>query len=137
MPLVNSPLSSIPARDVMHGPVVSCDPSTPLSAVAALMHGNRIHCVVVDGIVAEGTGERLVWGVVSDLDLARAILMADGDVPAGRIATTEALTVDADEDLESVCSVLVDHAASHAVVVEGERPVGVVSTLDIARAFAP
>lgn len=137
MPLVNAPLSSIPARDVMHGPVVSCDPSTPMSAVAALMHGNRIHCVVVDGIVADGAGERLVWGVVSDLDLARAILMTDGDVQAGLIASTEALTVDADEDLESVCAVLVEHAASHAIVVDGERPAGVISTLDIARAFAP
>jgi CBS domain-containing protein len=137
MPLVNAPLSSIPARDAMHSPVVSCDPTTPMSAVASLMQRHHIHCVVVDGIVSGPAGERLVWGVISDQDLARAILMTEGDVQAGLIAGTEALTVDVEDNLETVCSVLVEHASSHAIVVEDERPVGVVSTLDIARIYAP
>jgi len=116
---------------------VACAPSTPLSEVAALMSQHRVHCVLVDGVSADERGERLVWGVVSDLDLIRATVADDGALTARAIATTEALTVDSDDDLGAVGAALGEHACSHAVVVEGERPVGVVSTLDPAIAIAP
>lgn len=125
-------LQALTAADVMHAPIAAVDPSTPIADVALLMSRLRIHCVIVDGVTRDGAGEHLVWGVVSDLDLVRGALVPDDELTAGRLAGTHALCVDATDDLESVAALLVDHEASHAVVVQDERPVGVLSTLDVA-----
>ncbi len=134
MSTVNTSLSSIPAREAMHGAVLTCDPNTPATAVAALMSAQKVHCLVVEGIVGDDHGEHLVWGVISDLDLVRAVVLTDGDPAAWTFASTEAVTVDASDDLATVAAVLVERACSHVVVVDDESPVGVISTLDIAEA---
>jgi len=126
------PLSRILARDAMHTPILACGAATDLGEVAGLMAEHRVHCVVVDGISRDGNGEHLVWAVVSDLDLVRAAVSADPTTTAGHIARTPALCVDVEDDLVTVATLLADNAASHAVVVEAERPVGIISTLDIA-----
>lgn len=131
------PLSQIIARDAMHTPVISCEPDTDLGEVAELMAKHRIHCVVVDGIRHARDGDHLVWGVVSDLDLVRAAISAGHDTTAGSIAATPAICVDPDDDLVVVAAMIADNDCTHAVVVEDERPVGVISTLDIASAAAP
>jgi len=128
------PLSRILARDAMHSPVVACDAGTDLGDVAALMAEHRIHCVIVDGIRRDRGGEHLVWAVVSDLDLVRAAIAGDSLTTAGHIAATPALCVQPQDDLVVVATMLADNDCSHAVVVDGERPVGVISTLDIASA---
>lgn len=125
-------LSSILARDAMHAPIVACRPDAGLDHVATLMASHRVHAVIVDGIL----GDRLVWGVVTDQDLISAALNEFAAANAGAAARTEALTVDAGDDLALVSRRLVEHACSHAIVVEGERPVGVISTLDVAAAIA-
>lgn len=125
-------LRTFTARGVMHSPVAAVDPSADLADLAALMSTLRIHCVVVDGITRDARGEHLVWGVVTDLDLVRAALDDVPGITAGQIAATEAICVDAEADLESVAAILVANEASHVLVVEDERPVGVVSTFDVA-----
>ena len=96
------------------------------------MATQRVHSVVVDGIL----GDRLVWGVVTDLDLIRVALNEFAPANAGEAARTEALTVDADDDLALVARRLVEHGCSHAIVLDDGVPAGVVSTLDIASALA-
>jgi CBS domain-containing protein len=129
-------LDRITARTVMHSPVAAVDPATDPADVATLMSTLRIHCVIVDGVTRDGRGEHLVWGVISDLDLVRGALDPEHQRTAEQLAVTEPLCVDADDDLETVASVLVAHEASHVLVVEDDRPVGVVSTLDIAAVLA-
>lgn len=124
-------MDAIVARDAMHTPIFSVGPSASLSDVAGLMGKHRIHCVVVDGI----DDEHLVWRVVSDRDLLRATALSDETLTAGRIATTPILTVDPDDNLADVCRLLADRDATHAVVVDDERPVGIISTIDIASAI--
>ena len=127
-----SRLHSTLARDAMHAPIVACGPDTALDQVAKLMASHRVHAVVVDGIL----DDRLVWGVVSDQDLIGSAFNEFPPENAGQAARTQPLTVDADDDLASVSLRLVAHRCSHVIVVDGERPVGVVSTLDIAAAIA-
>ena len=62
----------------MRDGVVGCTPDTPLTEVARLMSEYRIHCVVVAGLEEDAHGTHLVWGVVSDLDLARAAAAGRG-----------------------------------------------------------
>ena len=121
--------------EVMRLGIVACAPDTPLSEVARLMSAHRIHCVVVGGLSFEGT--RLVWGVVSDLDLARAAA-AGQELTAGEVAATEPVTASPYDSLADVARVMGDHDVAHLIVVDGEgaEPMGVISTLDLARAFA-
>jgi CBS domain-containing protein len=121
--------------EVMRLGIVACAPDTPLSEVAELMSAHRIHCVVVGGLSFEGT--RLVWGVVSDLDLARAAA-AGQELTAGEIAATEPVTASPFDSLADVAQVMGDHDVAHLVVVDAKdsEPMGVISTLDLAHAVA-
>lgn len=135
-PTVSLPLASKLARDVMHSPITACGPSTSLADVAAAMADQRIHCIVVDGITHDESGDRLVWSVVSDLDLVRGAIAGDR-ATAGSIAGSPVLCVDAADDLLVVAVALAENGTSHAVVTDDERPVGIVSTLDVVAALRP
>ena len=59
-----------------------------------------------------------------------------GEPDAGALASTEVVTVDARESLERAGQLMVEHQLTHLLVVSGSRPVGIVSTLDIAGCLA-
>ena len=121
--------------DAMHRGVLTCRRSSSLGYVAGVMAGRRVHCVVVTD---EADGENL-WGVVSDMDLVAAASVRDLDEQsAGATAATAVLTVPPGETLQRAAQVMTEHAAAHLVVVDPEtgRPVGVLSTLDVAAALA-
>ena len=123
------------ADHMRHG-IVSCAPDTPLSEVAKLMGDHRIHCVVVGDVEETRGATRLVWGVVSDLDLARAAA-ADAEATAGQIAATEPVAASPSDSLDDVAHSMGEHDIAHLVVVdERAEPIGVISTLDVARALA-
>lgn len=112
--------------------VIDCGSDTSLSEVAEIMATRRVHCVVVTGF---GRREAPLWGIVSDLDLvAAACVRALDDQTAGGSAATPALVVRPDETLERAAQLMTEHAVTHLVVVDAGRPVGVLSTLDVARA---
>jgi CBS domain-containing protein len=130
-------LAQCTVAEVMRRGVVGCAPDTPLTEVARLMSDHRIHCVVVGGLSEDRHGTRLVWGVVSDLDLARAVA-TDTAATAGQIAATEPVTASPGDMLEDVARTMGEHDVAHLVVVDDQdlEPIGVVSTLDVARAAA-
>jgi CBS domain-containing protein len=122
--------------DVMHWGLVHCPPEASLRAVAALMSRERVHCVVV---ADDPNDARSLWGVVSDLDLIAASTVRSLDEqPAGGTAMKPAITVYPHESLEAVAERMTTLGVSHFVVVDtvGQRPLGVVSTLDVAGALA-
>jgi CBS domain-containing protein len=123
--------------DVMRPGVLGCEPDTPLREVARMMAGHRIHCVVVHGIT-DRAGERLVWGLVSDLDLVRALGESLDERAAAEVAATEVVTVAPDDTIERAAQIMAEHETAHLIVAsdEGRRPIGVISTLDLARAMA-
>jgi CBS domain-containing protein len=139
---MNSLLDRQTARrvaDVMHPGLVSCPVWTPLRGVAELMARHRIHCVVVFDYGEEGDEERGLFGIVSDRDVADALAAgAIDDRTAGRTAVTPLLTVYADDDLRRAAQLLAEHGTSHLVVLDRStrKPVGVLSTLDLAGALS-
>ena len=111
--------------------VITCRRDESLAEVAKLMARRRVHCVVVtDAPDAAGA----LWGIVSDLDLAAAASVRDlADQRAGATAATEVLTVGPDETLQRAAQLMTEHGTAHLVVVDAaRRPIGVVSTLDVA-----
>ena len=113
--------------------VVSCPADASLETVAALMSAERIHCVVVMD------GDTSVWGVVSDLDLvAAASVRSLAEQRAGGTAMRPAVTVEPSESLAVAARLMARAGVTHLVVVDPveRRPVGVLSTLDLAGALS-
>jgi CBS domain-containing protein len=114
----------------MNPGVLTCASATTLRDVARMMSMHRIHAVVVLG---NDSGLR-PWGVVSDLDLVGAI---GTDADAGAIAASPVVTVTEDVTVEHAATLLAENETSHLLVVDDAGlPIGVLSTLDVARAFA-
>lgn len=130
---------SMSVASVMHHGIVTLPPQSTLQDAAAEMAHQLVHCVVIEGL-ARGADrdERLVWGILSDVDLMRAAAAGQLDVAAGELAATEIVTVDPRETVERVARIMTDHDVTHVIVVSHEtgEPVGVVSSLDIAGAIA-
>jgi CBS domain-containing protein len=125
---------SIRVADVMHEGVLTCGRDESLATVARLMADHRVHSVVVTDGSHDGSS---LWGVVSDLDLVAAASVRDLEAQtAGVAAATPALMIAPADTLQRATQLMVEHALTHLVVVTGDRPVGIISTLDIAAALA-
>jgi CBS domain-containing protein len=122
--------------DAMRAGVLSCAPDTPLETVARMMASNHIHAVVVTAGSEDGFTQP--WGIVSDLDLAKAAAASALDRTAGDMYVTEVLTIQPEEPLERAAQLMAEHDAAHLIVVDAvlEQPVGVISTLDLAGVVA-
>jgi CBS domain-containing protein len=126
--------SSTLVADVMRPGVVSCPSDTLLRDVARTMAVHRIHCVVVRDLRA-GDG---AWGVLSDLDLARAVDSATEDTTAREVAATDPVSLPPTATLDDAARLMAEHETAHVIIVHGRSgdPLGVISTLDVALALA-
>ena len=122
----------------MHRGVLSCEASATLRDVARMMAGRHVHCVAVMGLSQDEQAERLVWGVISDLDLVRAGVRKGTDELAGALAQQPIITVEPSMPLRQAAELMLARGVSHLLVVEPEsqRPIGILSTLDIAGVLA-
>ena len=132
-------LSRLRVVDAMHPGLISCSLDTPLRTVARMMATYRVHAILVTAHGEEELPGGRLWGVVSDGDLLRAAEGGDLDEqPARTIAAAPILTVATTDELAGAARLMVEHEASHLIVIEPQsaRPIGVLSTLDVARALA-
>ena len=122
--------------DAMRHGILSCEPDAPVSEVARMMATNHVHCLAVIG-VSHRDPECAVWGIVSDLDLIRAGIRRD-EGTAAALAAQPLVSVEPGMPLREAAEMMFRHGTSHVVVVEedSERPVGILSTLDIAGVLA-
>jgi CBS domain-containing protein len=123
--------SRVRVAEAMHEGILGCSTETSLAEVARLMASHRVHCVVVSESLEHADS---LWGIVSDLDLVAAASVRDlEEQTAGATAATPALTVSPRETLQRAAQLMTEHGASHLVVVDASRrPVGILSTLDVA-----
>jgi CBS domain-containing protein len=132
-------LAEYTVRDAMQLGLFECPPETGVETLAQTMAEQSIHCVVVAGIARRGPrGEHLAWGIVSDLDLMRAFLPGLEGATAGELAATDIVFVEPTDSLEHAAQLMAEHDNAHLVVASPAtgRPVGMLSTLDVARAVA-
>jgi CBS domain-containing protein len=127
-------LESIRVAETMHRGVFTCKHEATLFTVARLLAAHRIHAVAVAPPTDEGS-----WGVVSDFDLA--IVFSDGllnEATAGSVASVPKVFVGPDDTLTRAAQLMSEYGTHHLIVlVRGtHRPVGIISTLDIAEALA-
>jgi CBS domain-containing protein len=137
--MTSSTAPGVAVGAVMHHGVINIPPQSTLEEAAREMAHNRVHCVVVDGLArGADSHEQLVWGILSDLDLMRAVAAGRLDVSAGELAASEIVTVDPQDTIEHVAQLMAEHDNTHMVVVSPDtgRPAGVISSLDVAGALA-
>jgi CBS domain-containing protein len=131
-------LSEIHVADAMHEGILTCTSQTPLRKVAAMMVEQSVHCIVVLGDPAERYSLGARWALLSDLDLAGCASLDMDAHTAGRTAATPVVTVTPVETIERAAQLMRAYGTSHLVVVAADdnRPLGVISTLDIAAVLA-
>jgi CBS domain-containing protein len=127
-------IGSVRVAEAMHAGVVTCHADASLSTVARTMAAHRIHAVVV--VPKRGTDE---WAVLSDLALIGAVGKGlCGVATAGKVASTQSLVVRTDDTVARAARLMHEYGTNHLVVLgrRSRRPVGIVSTLDIADVIA-
>lgn len=115
-------------QDVMTPEPVTLDAKTPTVEAARVMRDRDIGNVIV---LEGGT----VSGIVTDRDIViRAV--AEGQDPStitlGDIASRDVTTLSPSDSVEDAVRVMRDKAVRRLPVVEGDRPVGIVSIGDLA-----
>jgi CBS domain-containing protein len=112
--------------------LIDCEADADVRTIAGTMARHGVHCVIVRGL----EGGR--WGIVSDLDLMAAARPELAGATARRLAATDAVILDPADTLEHAAQLLSEHQTAHAVVVDPmtARPVGILSTLDVAHFLA-
>ena len=99
----------------------------PVRQAAGLMRDSDTGDVVVLD------GDRLV-GILTDRDIAVRVVAegGDADTPVRDACTSDPTTVTPDTRIEQAAALMRDRAVRRLPVVEGDRPVGVVSLGDLA-----
>jgi CBS domain-containing protein len=122
--------------EAMHHGLISCRPDTSLTTVAQMMATNHVHSIVVADTVTGQADEEKPWGIVSDVDLVGGGPEAE-NLTAADVSSSAVATVDRDETVARAAELMTEHRTSHLIVVDSrERPIGVVSTLDLAGIIA-
>lgn len=115
-------------RDVMTPHPTVCAPDTSVVAAAALMRDQAIG----DVLVRHATGP---LGIVTDRDITTRVVANGRDaqrVTVGDVCTTALATVEVDAPVEEVIALMSSQAVRRIPVMDGERPIGIVSLGDLA-----
>jgi CBS domain-containing protein len=132
------PFASASVADAMTVGLIHCAPETPLRTVARMMATYRVHAIYVFDYGNESDENVELWGLVSDLDLAAAACADIDERTAADSTVTPIVTVTGDQPLADAAALMAAGGMTHLAVLDTvtQRPIGVVSTLDIARALA-
>ncbi|MFF8103000.1 CBS domain-containing protein [Streptomyces sp. NPDC016640] len=115
-------------RDIMTSAPVTVEAQTSVAQVARVMRDRDLGSVLVTD------GDRL-RGLVTDRDLVVRAVAEGGDPEETTVAgacSEDLVTVGPDDDLDRAVQLMREHAVRRVPVVEGGRPVGIVSLGDTA-----
>lgn len=124
--------------DAMHPGILSCDAEATLTDVARLMSSHHVHCIVVADMADGEANDAPVWGIISDLALVRAGMTPNAPDTARALARRPVPEVDTTAALREAAELMLTEGTSHIVAVNPDtrRPVGILSTLDVAGVLA-
>jgi CBS domain-containing protein len=120
--------------DAMRHGILSCRSDASMRDAARTMALHHVHTI----IVSDPRGEAPL-GSISDTELVDVLLDKHAeDRPLAEIAQRELLTISADESLIAAARLMRQHHTAHLIVRDPstQRPVGMLSTLDLAGVLA-
>jgi CBS domain-containing protein len=127
-------LERLTVARAMHPGVITCLPDSSLRRVSRTMTSARVHAVVVWG--DEEDDSEGIWGAISDLDLITAVARGETLARSAVGASgTPVATIGESASLQRAAEVMERRGVTHLVVLDEDRlrPVGVLSSLDVAR----
>ena len=131
------PLAGYTVLNALQMKLVECQADADVRSIARALADNTIHCVVVRGIERQDRhGNRIGWGIVSDIDLMAGLRPGCAHATADELAASDLLIMEPSDTLEHAAQLMAEHEITHVVVADGGEPVGILSTLDIARVAA-
>ena len=112
--------------DVMSQNLLTVDTATSLSDAAARMCDRDVGAILVLD------GDRLI-GILTERDILRAVAQGSVASDVGAWMTPHPETVEADEPTRQAASIMIHSGFRHLPVLDGARPVGIVSIRDLMR----
>jgi CBS domain-containing protein len=115
-------------RDVMTRDPATVDASVPVAEAARVMHDRDVG----DVIVLQGGRLR---GIVTDRDIVVRVVAEERDARTARVGdvvTPNLVTLTPTDPMDRAVALMREHALRRLPVVEGDRPVGIVSLGDLA-----
>jgi CBS domain-containing protein len=127
------PLENYTVLNALQLGLIERSADADVRSLAQAMAEHSVHSVVVRGIE-----RRRSWGIVSDLDLMAVMRPGLADTTAGQLAASDPVVVDPRETLGHAAQLMAEHKTAHLVVVDPvtDKPVGILSSLDVARFMA-
>jgi CBS domain-containing protein len=119
-------------KDLMHAGVITCKPNATLGQVAVLLHQHNVHAL----FVTDRDGR--ITGVISDFDLmAGEWLSSDSEslhtmkrLNASELMTQPVDSIPASTSLTVAADLFLEKGIGRLLVIENEKPVGVLSLSD-------
>jgi CBS domain-containing protein len=114
--------------DVDRGLVGAVAPDSPISAVTDLMAEKHVGAVAV----VDAAGR--MAGIVSERDISRGLHESGGailDQPASGLMTEKVIGCMPETDVRDAAALMIQHRIRHLPVLDGERPLTIVSMRDI------
>ncbi|RLM57621.1 CBS domain-containing protein [Halobellus sp. Atlit-31R] len=122
----------MPVDDLARNDVVTADPETPVTELAATMDDENVGSVVITN------GERPV-GIVTDRDLTVRVLGTDTD-PNGQTAadvmTEEPHTLDRNAGFYEAATLMRDNGIRRVPICDGDALVGIITADDLSELLA-
>ncbi|MFO7743225.1 MAG: CBS domain-containing protein [Anaerolineae bacterium] len=115
-------------RDIYHKGVIFCKPETPLQEVVRVMADTEIHAIMV----AEREGNPPV-GVVSHMDTIAHYSEDLTAIQARDVMTPEVVSIAQNATVKDAAKRLLDSDIHRLLVVDDDKPLGILSTTDIIR----
>ena len=112
--------------DVMSQNLLTVDTVTSLTDAAARMCDRDVGAILV---VA---GDKLI-GILTERDILRAVAQDEVASDVGAWMTPHPETVEADEPTRQAASIMIHSGFRHLPVLDGSKPVGIVSIRDLMR----
>jgi CBS domain-containing protein len=127
------PLETYTVLNALQLGLVERPANADVRSLAQAMAEHTVHSVVVRDIQRPRS-----WGIVSDLDLMAAMRPELEGATAGQLAASDPVVVAASETLGRAAQLMAEHQTAHLVVVDpvSDEPVGILSSLDVARFMA-
>lgn len=119
------PIAKISASDVMSKDLITVDTSSSIFDCARLMMKNNISSIIV--IDKNGA----LVGVVTKTDLVSVFLIeSTASLTISKVMTKKVITVDPEDSIYLVQSVLINNKISRVVVAKNKTPVGIITYRD-------
>lgn len=119
------PIAKISASDVMSKDLITVDTSSSIFDCARLMMKNNISSIIV--IDKNGA----LVGVVTKTDLVSTFLVeSTASLTISKVMTKKVITVDPEDSIYLVQSVLINNKISRVVVAKNKTPVGIITYRD-------